>query len=236
MFIRPLRVHSINLFNCSYAALAGNKCFQWIWKKCCLLFYAGNDYKYQFNYVGVFILNAVAKVLTSGSLHPNCDLALVPSLSISFCRAAETEINSGPLSHRILDDCLSWISRLTQTGVICLPSLSKNTALVRCNKRPKITDFFLSFYVFFLLLLETTWYRCWTWNRDHLPQWSEYVTDEGGGCATVWTSLHHLSEVEIVTPLFFGMRHTPFLVHCFSFFPHVYPLWIFSLFPSAALF
>lgn len=63
--------------------------------------------KYQLYYVGVFILNAVAKVLTFVSLRPNCDLALVPSLSISFCSAAETEINSGPLSHRILDNCLS---------------------------------------------------------------------------------------------------------------------------------
>ncbi len=86
------------------------------------------------------------------SLHSNCDLDLVPSLSISFCSAAETEINSGPLSHRILDDCLSWTRHLTHTGVICLPSLSKNTALVRSNKRPKITDFFfLPFYVFFFV-------------------------------------------------------------------------------------
>lgn len=78
-----------------------------------------------------------------------------------------------------------------------------------------------SFYLSIFFLVETTWYRCWTWNRDHLPQWSEYVTDEGGGCATVWTSLHQLSEVEIFTPLFFGIRHTLFLVHCF-FFIHIH--------------
>ncbi len=174
-------------------------------------------------------------MLTFVSLHPNCDLALVPSLSISFCSAAETEINSGPLSHRILDDCLSWTSRLTHTGIICLPSLSKNTALVRCNKRPKITDFFLSFYLFFFFVRN---YMVQVLNLEQGPsppvkwvchRWRRRVCN----CERASITFQRPR----ASPLSFsGCGTRCFLSTAFlSFFSHLYPLWIFSLFPTAAL-
>lgn len=99
----------------------------------------------QLNYVvSVFKLQVCCR-----SFHPNCDLALVTGLSISFCSAAEIEMNLGPLSHIILDDCLSRTSRFTHAGVIYIPAIivrAYRSSSSSPARGPKSQIFFLSFF------------------------------------------------------------------------------------------
>lgn len=167
--------------------------------------------------------------------YPNCDLAhIVTGLSISFCSAAEIEMNSGPLYHRILDNCLSRTSRFTHAGIIYIPAIivqAYSSSSLQQEAQNHRFVFFLSF--FFVVVVRN--YMVQVLNLEQGPSPPVKWVCHGWRrrmCSCVNEPPSPFRGWDLHPSLFWDAAHA---VSCPLLFFHSYPLWIFSLFPTAAL-
>lgn len=166
---------------------------------------------------------------------PNCDLAqIVTGLSILFCSAAEIEINSGPL----------YQGDFRQLPVTNKPFHSFRSHLYSCHhcpsiqlkfattRGPKSQICFLSIF-FFVVVVRN--YMVQVLNLEQGPSPPVKWVCHGWRrrmCSCVNEPPSPFRGRDLHPSLFRDAAHA---VSCPLLFFHSYPLWIFSLFPKAAL-